>query len=59
MTRDVRLCNECKVVGDEKHFIYDCPTIDRSKLTNLPASLDKLSAYEQLPTLLNNLSVFL
>ena len=59
MTRDVRLCNDCKVFGDEKHYIYDCPTIDRSSLSNIPPSLDKLADYDQLPTLMNLLSVYL
>ena len=59
MARDARLCNECKVFGDEKHYIYDCPTIDRSQLPDLPPSLDKLADYEQLPTLMNVLSTYL
>ena len=59
MTRDVRLCNECKVFGDEKHYIYDCPTIDRRSLSDIPPSLDKLAEYEQLPTLLNLLTNYL
>ena len=33
--------------------IYDCPTIDRSKLSNIPPTLDKLAKYDQLPTFLN------
>ena len=40
-------------------YMYDCPTINRSRLMNLPFTLDKLSTYEQLPTLLHNLSSFL
>ena len=59
MARDVRLCNDCKVVEDEKHYIYDCPTIDRRNLADIPTSLDKLDEYDQLPTLLNALSMYL
>ena len=47
MTRDVRLCNECKVFGDKRHYIYDCPTIDRSQLSDLPSPLHKLADYEK------------
>ena len=58
MKRDVRLCGVCKTVGDEKHFIYSCPTIDRSELMDLPP-MDKLAEYEKLPILLKSLQFYL
>ena len=58
LNRDVRLCNNCKVVGDERHFIYDCPTIDREELNNLP-ELSELATYEKLPILLKVLKTYL
>ena len=37
-----RLCPTCKVLGDERHYIYDCCEIGRNNLENIPA-LDKLA----------------
>ena len=56
--RESRICEVCKTMGDEKHFIYSCPTIDRTELTDLP-TLDKLDRYEKLPALLNSLKFYL
>ena len=58
LRRDGRLCDVCKIVGDEKHYIYNCPTVDRSQLTDLP-SIDKLAEYEKLHILLNSLKFYL
>ena len=58
LKRDVRLCSVCKTVGDEKHFIYSCPTIERSELTDLPP-MEKLAEYEKLPILLKSLEFYL
>ena len=58
LKRDVRLCSVCKTVGDERHFIYSCPTIDRSGLTDLP-TMDKLAEYKKLPILLKSLEFYL
>ena len=58
LRRDGRLCEVCKVVGDEKHYIYHCPNIDRSELMDLP-SIDKLAEYKKLPILLNSLKLYL
>ena len=52
--REFRLCTVCDVPGDEKHFIYDCPSIDRVELSDIPA-LDKLLSYDKLPILLKAL----
>ena len=53
--RNLRICKNCKVLGDEKHFIYECPTVNRAGLNDIP-SLNKLSNYEKLLALLKNLS---
>ena len=58
LNRDVRLCNACKVVGDERHFIYDCPTVDREELVDLP-ELSELASYDKLPILLKVLKSYL
>ena len=58
LKRDVRLCSVCKTVGDERHYIYTCPTIDRSELTDLP-TMDKLAEYKKLPILLKSLEFYL
>ena len=58
LRRDGRLCSVCGTVGDEKHYIYSCPTVDRSELVDLP-SIDKLAEYEKLPVLLNSLKLYL
>ena len=57
-TRNLRTCNNCQVLGDEKHYIYDCPTINRVGLDDMPP-LDKLSSYEKLPTLIKYLKDYL
>ena len=57
-TRNLRFCNNCQVLGDEKHYIYDCPTINRVGLDDVPP-LDKLSSYEKLPTLIKYLKDYL
>ena len=31
--REDRLCEECKVIGDENHFLYDCCKVERGDLT--------------------------
>ena len=52
--RESRICSYCRVLGDEEHYIYNCPTINRLGLTSIP-SLDKLSTYQELPILLKAL----
>ena len=34
--RENRICQTCKVIGDESHYIYDCVEIDRTNLDNIP-----------------------
>ena len=38
VTREQRLCRTCKILGDEKHYIYDCPEIDRNQLHDITTS---------------------
>ena len=40
--RKDRLCSTCKVLGDERHYIYDCCEMGRNNLENISA-LDKLA----------------
>ena len=37
LDRNDRICPECKVLGDEEHFLYDCQQIRRDDL-QLPGS---------------------
>ena len=59
VNRNVRLCNVCDVVGDERHYIYDCPTVNREQLVDLPPALKDLATYIKLPILLNELKPYL
>ena len=56
--RENRLCQTCKVLGDERHYIYDCCEIDRTHLEDVP-SLDKLSSYKKLHLLMESLEPYL
>ena len=58
LNRDVRLCNVCQVVGDERHYIYDCPTVNREDLVDIP-ELNEIASYEKLPILLQVLKMYL
>ena len=53
--REERLCMRCNVIGDEKHFIYDCPTVSKQDLIDIPL-LENLELYDKLPTLLKSLT---
>ena len=39
-SRNERLCRACSVLGDERHYVYNYPTIDRNKLI-LPPTLSE------------------
>ena len=49
-----RLCTECMVLGDEKHALYSCGSIDRRDLA-LPISLRDLWKSEHVFTLFKRL----
>ena len=49
-----RLCNECNVMGDEEHFIYNCTTVDRTGLDPIPP-FSELSSYKHLSVLIQKL----
>ena len=55
---DNRLCNNWGVLGDERHFIYYCLTIDRSGLLDI-LTLSELYSYHKLPDLLRALVHYL
>ena len=54
--REQRLCPSCSTLGDECHYIYDCPDINRSP--DIPA-LHELSSYNKLEFLLDNIDSYL
>ena len=56
--RENRLCQTCKVVGDEPHYIYNCCEIDRTGLEDIP-SLDNLPNYKKLHLLMERLEKYL
>ena len=33
LIREDRMCEECHVIGDEKHFLFDCQLVKRNDLT--------------------------
>ena len=43
--QDLRHCTTCNVLGDEHHFIYNCPLIERSDL-NLSNNLSQVWSQE-------------
>ena len=50
VARENRLCETCNTLGDEKHYIYHCPNIDRTNINDIPEfkALDKYNKLEQL-----------
>ena len=53
-----RLCQTCGIVGDEVHYIYDCPDIDRYETPDIP-NLHELDKYSKLDILIRNLDFYL
>ena len=37
LKREDRTCSSCNTIGDEEHYIYTCPQIDRTQLNDIPA----------------------
>ena len=56
--RENRICPNCNVLGDERHFLYECNEIDRTDLSDIP-ELHQLSDYSKLKILLDNLDEYL
>ena len=58
IARDERLCTACNTIGDEQHYIYTCPEIDRSNLDDIP-ELHELQDFSKLSTLIERLENYL
>mgnify|MGYP001195529472 CR=1 FL=1 len=56
--REERLCVTCNVLGDEEHYIYTCPEIDRTDLQDIP-NLHELERYPKLQLLMERLDRYL
>lgn len=56
--REERLCTACNTLGDEEHYIYTCPEIDRSNLDDIP-ELHELQHFSKLSTLIERLENYL
>ena len=54
LERKDRLCNECKVLGDEDHFVFDCTEIRRDDLV-LPGNLSEIWQHPNVFTLTTRL----
>ena len=52
--REERLCTACNTIGDEEHYIYTCPEVDRSNLDDIP-ELHELENFSKLSTLIERL----
>ena len=58
LKREERICATCNILGDEKHYIYTCPEIDRTNLQDIP-ELHELEKYPQLQLLMERLDGYL
>ena len=56
--RELRKCTTCNIMGDEKHYIYTCPDIDRTNLHDIP-ELHELAQYPKLKLLMERLEDYL
>ena len=56
--RHDRKCTPCNTLGDERHYIYDCPEIERNDIEDIP-DLKDLANYSKLQLLMNNLDKYL
>ena len=56
--RELRKCITCNIMGDEKHYIYTCPDIDRTNLHDIP-ELHELEQYPKLKLLMERLEDYL
>ena len=46
--RAERLCNKCRVIGDEYHLTYDCVDISRDDIPALPEEIGSIWTYSHL-----------
>ena len=58
LPREERLCTACNIIGNEEHYIYTCPEIDRSNLDDIP-DLHELQDFSKLTTLVERLENYL
>ena len=48
-----RKCAPCNSLGDERHYIYDCPEIERNDIEDIP-DLQDLANYSNIQLLMIN-----
>ena len=58
LKREERTCTSCNTLGDEEHYIYTCPQIDRNELTDIPP-LHELENYNKLSILMVRIEDYL
>ena len=58
LTREERVCTACNTLGDEEHYIYTCPEIDRTNLDDIP-EFHELHNYDKLHLLMERLESYL
>ena len=58
VARENRLCETCNTLGDEKHYIYHCPNIDRTNINDIP-EFKELNKYNKLEQLIEKLKLYL
>ena len=49
-------CAPCNTLGDERHYIYDCPEIERNDIEDIP-DLQDLANYNKLQLLFRQISL--
>jgi hypothetical protein len=58
LKREERTCVSCETLGDEEHYIYTCPEIDRTDLTDIPP-FHELEHYNKLYILIERIDDYL
>ena len=43
--REMRLCNECNVLGDENHVLFHCSSVNRTDIT-IPNNISQIWSHE-------------
>ena len=57
-SREERVFTACNTLGDEEHYIYTCPEIDRTNLDDIP-EFHELHNYDKLHLLMERLESYL